>query len=398
MKEINTFQIIFFLIISSAMSSHASYSNAKDIKTILYIGSYTQKPPFSDGWLTGQASQASIRAYQLNHNDGSLALLKEYSADAVGKNCIYMVTTKDNEYLYAVNSLVGDNEQSDITAFKIDKNNNGALTKINSVIGTGGENAVHITLDDSENYIFVAHYSGNGALSVYQRNPSDGSIGNRVFLEKYQVQNNNEPHPHSAYSIKNKYIYVPDLGRNLILNYEMNPSSGQINPNPSQPNGITVTKGPRHMAFHSNGLFAYVLNELSSELNIISIDPNNGKLTIVQDKISTLPPSLSSAGHSAGAIRISANQKYLYVSNRGASNSISAYRILQNGEKLSYFGTYDTLGLVPRDFYVLNDYLIVLNQNSANIVTFKIDYDGSLTKAFGPISAGLPLAVVAIQI
>jgi 6-phosphogluconolactonase len=395
MKHILAFQIIFFLI--NAISS-LSYSKANSMKTILYIGSYTQKPPFSEGWLTGTASPHSIRSYQIDHNDGSLTLLKEYGADVVGKNCIYMATSKNNEYLYVVNSLVGDNEESDITAFKIDKNNNGALTKINTVIGTGGENAVHISLDDSENYLFVAHYSGNGALSVFKRNPIDGSIGSRVFLDKYQVQNNNEPHPHSAYSINNKYIYVPDLGRNLILNYEMNPSTGQIKQNPSQPNGITSAKGPRHMAFHSNGLFAYVVNELSSEVNIISIEPTTGKLNIVQDKISTLPPGVSSAGHSAGAIRISVDQKYLYVSNRGASNSISAYRILQNGSKLSYFGTYDTLGLVPRDFYVLNDYVIVLNQNSASIVTFKIEYDGSLTKSFGPMSSGLPLAVVAIQI
>ena len=402
MKRLREDIILLCFLIVELFSVFTEGNSRKKIqkntgKTIVYVGSYTHKPPFSDSWLVGAASKQSIRSYQLNQNDGSLTLLKEYGADVVGKNCIYMTTTKNGEYLYAVNSHVGNNEQSDISAFRIDKNNNGALTKINTFVGTGGENAVHISLDDSENFIFVAHYSGNGALSVFKRN-QDGSIGNRVFLDKYQNQNNIEPHPHSAYSFREKYVYVPDLGRNLIVNYKMDAQTGKLIPNPNQMNGLPSTKGPRHLAFHSNGLYAYIVNELSSEINIISIDSNTGKLQTIQDKISTLPPGVSSSGQSAGAIRVSPDQKYLYVSNRGKTNSISAYRILLNGSKLSYIGTYNTLGLVPRDFYTLQDYLIVLNQNSASIVTFKKALDGSLSKSFGPMNAELPLAVIAIQI
>ena len=367
-------------------------------KTILYIGSYSERPPFSEGWLVGEASSKSIRSYELNHTDGSLTLLKEYGADVVGKNCIYMTISKNGDYLYAVNSLVGDKEESDITAFKIDKNNKGALTKINSIIGSGGENAVHISLDDSETFVFVAHYSGNGALSVYRRNPEDGSIGSRVFLEKYKNQNNKEPHPHSVYSYRNKYVYVPDLGRDLIVNYELNPQTGNCIPNPNQMNGLEVTKGPRHLAFHSNGLYAYVITELSNEIYILSINSNSGKLESIHDKISSLAPGISTSGQFAGAIRISPDQKFLFVSNRGNTNSIGVFRILVNGSKLNYVGTYDTHGLIPRDFYVLNDYLIVLNQNSATVVTFKIGLGGDLTKSFGPLNVGLPLAVVALRI
>ena len=178
----------------------------------------------------------------------------------------------------------------------------------------------------------------------------------------------------------------------------MDAQTGSMIPNPNQMNGLTSTKGPRHLAFHLNGLYAYIVNELSSEINIISIDADSGKLQTTQDKISTLPPGISSSGQSAGAIRILSDQKYLFVSNRGNNNSISAFMILNSGRELSYVGSYDTLGLVPRDFYIINDYLIVLNQNSASIVTFKIGHDGSLTISFGPINVELPLAVKAIKI
>ena len=371
-------------------------------KTILYVGSYTHKPPYSDGWLKGDPSKQSIRAYQLN-SDSSLTLLKEYGPDYAGKNAIYMTTTKNGDYLYVVNSNVGDGEQSDITAFKINKTNNGELTKINSYIGTGGENAVHISLDQNENFIFVAHYSGNGALSVFRRN-SGGSIGTRVCLEKFQKINDIEPHLHSAYSFKNKYIYIPDLGSDLILNYELNPTTNSCFKNPNQYSGLKSTKGPRHMAFHPNGLYAYILNELSSQIHILSANPVTGKLDIIQDKINTLQPGVTSDGQAAAAIRVSPDdfindyEKFLFVSNRRTTNSISVYRILLNGSALSYVGTYDTHGEEPRDFFVLKDKLVVTNQNTATIVVFNIGIDGSLTKSFGPEKAELPLAVVSIEI
>ena len=407
MLQLNFIYFLSFLIVQvlpifNAKSAHLSGKNIRDGKTILYVGSYTNKPIGSESWLVGNASNQSIRTFQLNI-DGSLTLLREYGADYVGMNSIYMTTTKNFDYLYSVNSDENDGRQSNITAFRIDKTNNGELKKMNSYIGTGGENAVHISLDENENFIFVAHYSGNGTLSVFRRN-RDGSIGARVCLEKYQYLNNSEPHPHSAWSYKNKFIYVPDLGRNLVLNYEIDPISGTCIPNPNQPNGIHPTNGPRHMAFHPNGYYAYIVNELSSEMDIVFIDPSTGKLEIIRDKISTLPSGVSPIGQAAGAIRISPevfivdNQKFIFVSNRGITNSISVFKILMNGNSLSYVGTYDTLGLVPRDFYVLKDTLVVVNQNSASIVTFKIGSDGSLTRAFGPMNIGLPLAVISIQI
>ena len=91
-------------------------------KCILYIGSYTQKPPDCDNWLRGEPDEKSIRSYMFNPNDGSLSLLKEYDTDFAGINCIYMATTKNGNYLYVVNHIINKKE-SDITAFKIDKNN-----------------------------------------------------------------------------------------------------------------------------------------------------------------------------------------------------------------------------------------------------------------------------------
>ncbi|RNA06804.1 3-carboxymuconate cyclase [Brachionus plicatilis] len=348
-----------------------------DAKTIVYVGSYSDRP--EGEWLQGKASNYSIQAYEFIKTDGSLRLLKQYLSDYVGENSIYMTTTKSGDYLYAVNSLIGTNEESNVISFRIDKKNNGELVKINSVQGTGGQNAVHISLDENENFLYIAHYSDGGALSVYKRN-CDGSIGPRVFLDNFNSGN------------------LHNLGQNKILNYESNELTGQCIQNPNQLNGLSTEKGPRHLAFHSNGLYAYIVHEFSNDISILSIDSSSGILSIVVEKISTLPLGVSSDGQSAGAIRVSLDQKFLYASNRGNTNSISAFRILENGRQLSYIGTYDTFGKVPRDFYVLKEHLIVLNQNSANAFTFKINLDGSLTKSFGPMNIGLPLAIIAVEL
>ncbi|CAF1109105.1 unnamed protein product, partial [Brachionus calyciflorus] len=295
------------------------------------------------------------------------------------------------DYLYTVNSLIGQNEESNIASFKIDKKNNGQLVKINSIEGTGGQNAVHISLDINENFIFVAHYSAGGALSIYKRN-NDGSIGQRVFLDTFADGN-----LHSVYSYKNKFVYVPDLGRDKILNYYYNEKTGEFLPNVNQLNGLLTKSGPRHLEFHPNGLYAYIIHEFSNDISILAIDSTSGSLSIVNDRISTLPVGVGIDGQSAGAIRISLDQKYLYVSNRGKTNSISAFGIMDNGRQLDYIGTYDTYGKVPRDFYVLKEHLIVLNQNSANAYTFKINSNGSLSKLFGPLTIGLPLAITPVE-
>ena len=64
--------------------------------------------------MQGNASSQSIRAYELNKLDGSLKLLAQYASNYAGKNSIYMTTTKNGNYLYAVNSLIGQNEESPI--------------------------------------------------------------------------------------------------------------------------------------------------------------------------------------------------------------------------------------------------------------------------------------------
>ncbi|MBC7485655.1 MAG: beta-propeller fold lactonase family protein, partial [Cytophagaceae bacterium] len=130
--------------------------------------------------------------------------------------------------------------------------------------------------------------------------------------------------------------------------------------------------GPRHLTFHANGKFAYVINELSNSIHTLSYDAINGKLTIVSE-ITTLPADFKGTSYCAD-IHIHPNGKYLYGSNRG-DNSIAAYRIDPATGQLFLINIESTEGGYPRNFVISADgkFLYAANQNSNTITHMKIN-------------------------
>lgn len=83
-------------------------------------------------------------------------------------------------------------------------------------------------------------------------------------------------------------------------------------------------------------------------------------------------------GHSA--IKLSADGKFLYASNR-AHNSIAVFKVVADGS-LELIEIVPSQGLNPRDFTLSPDqnYLIVAHQDSPNATVFKRDSaSGKLT-------------------
>jgi 6-phosphogluconolactonase len=73
--------------------------------------------------------------------------------------------------------------------------------------------------------------------------------------------------------------------------------------------------GPRHLTFHPNGQFAYLVNELNSTLISYRDDTENGTFEELQT-VPALPQDFKDE-NLCGDIHISTNGKYLYASNRG---------------------------------------------------------------------------------
>ncbi|MEZ4934028.1 MAG: beta-propeller fold lactonase family protein [Saprospiraceae bacterium] len=87
----------------------------------------------------------------------------------------------------------------------------------------------------------------------------------------------------------------------------------------------------------------------------------------------------------SSAIKIHPSGKYLYAGNRAylsATEDIAMFSINPDDGTLFYLGNMDTKGEVPRDFEIdpTGNFLIVANQETNNLVSFKIDQEtGKLT-------------------
>ena len=91
----------------------------------------------------------------------------------------------------------------------------------------------------------------------------------------------------------NRFALVNDLGTDRIMVYKLKASTAELAPNEPPFYTAAPGSGPRHLAFHPNGKWAYSINELDSTITFLSWNEKTGVLTTV-DNLSTLPPAPTS--------------------------------------------------------------------------------------------------------
>ena len=165
--------------------------------------------------------------------------------------------------------------------------------------------------------------------------------------------------------------------------YRLDPNGHTIAPNDPAAVPVAPGSGPRHLAFHPSGKYVYVTNEITCTVSAFSYDASNGQLQPLQD-ISTLPPDFR-GNRSTAEIMVHPSGNFLYVSNRGDANSIARFRIDPADGRLTMLGTTPTGGKTPRGFGVDpgGNFLLAANQDSDNVVVFRIDPDSGDLAATG---------------
>jgi 6-phosphogluconolactonase len=170
----------------------------------------------------------------------------------------------------------------------------------------------------------------------------------------------------------NRFAYACDLGTDKIMIFRFDGRRGKLIPNGSPWVQIKPGAGPRHLTFHPDGRYAYVINELHATVTAFAHNRAQGNLKEVQT-VSTLPVDFTGEDTSAD-IHVSPDGRFLYCSNRG-HDSIAAFRIDPQNGKLIFIAHESTGGKTPRNFAIdpTGAFLLVANQKSDNIVTFRRD-------------------------
>jgi len=348
------------LVLAFPILAMSSTQETKIGEYVLFVGTYTAK------------ASKGIYAYRFAPASNKLISL---GLVADTPNPSFLAIDRTGRFLYAVNELekYKGEASGSVSAFAINQGN-AKLSQLNEV-SSRGTDPCYVSLDRSGNYVFVANYGGSVAVFPVLK---DGSLGEAVSFVQHagsglDREGQEGPHAHwIGITPENRFVMAADLGIDKVLVYRFIDKNGGISPNSPAFVKLEPGSGPRHLDFHPNAGFVYVLNELQSKINVFSYEPQLGALEPLQS-IATVPKEFSSTNHPA-EIRVHPNGKFLFASNRG-HDSIAVFSIDQKRGTLSLVGYFSSQGKKPRNFEIdpTGSHLFVANQDSGNIVIFGID-------------------------
>lgn len=374
MKSISFYSLLSFLFLLSCTSSKQL---AKDSVTRIYVGTNT-----------GSAEEG-IYSFQFNTETGACTF--EHKTKLL--NPSFLCLSANNKQLYALNKVEGQKEGS-IAAFAIEAKT-GALQFLNRQ-STEGRGACYVGLDASGKYAMAANYS-SGSASIFPLQ-KDGSLSPASSTVQHEGTGPNKerqegPHAHYINHGPDNLILAVDLGIDKVMLYQIDQKTNTLNT--ANPASITLGAGagPRHIDFHSNGKWLYVLNELEGSLTVFERDANNAFKNL--QTISSLPAGFSGYNKSAD-IHVHPSGKFVYGSNRGDHNSIAAFRIDQQTGQLTLVEIEPEAIAWPRNFAISPDgqFLLSANRDTDSITIYKIDKEtGALNYTGQKVDVPKPLCI-----
>jgi len=297
---------------------------------------------------------------------------------------------------YSINRLTGD------------------LTLLNVRPALGAP--AHVSVDQQGRYLFSAEYSGSW-FEVFPILPG-GSLGAAVFQMQtlgnvdtsfrtkpatnappgsfaFSAHEGPNGHPHQMESDpSNQWIVGSDAGQDRIYVWKLTlggtpPLTPAATPFVNTPPG----DGPRHFAFHPNGLWLYSIQEEASTIMFWEFDRATGALS-AQQIIPSVPPGFTGTDFTS-EIRVSADGDFVYGANR-LNDTISVFKVGHDGS-LTQTGHVSTLGDYPRIFAIdpSGRFMAVGNQFADNVTTFSVNPgNGSLKFTGNYTPLGSPSGMV----
>ncbi len=285
-----------------------------------------------------------------------------------------MYTVKSRELIYVLTRRQFD-EHSGVLAVKPQAD--GSLGINSAPQSTHGVVACHLSVVDEDIYA-VNYLSGNVVKLPDGKTVAFSGHGTHPTRQEAS-------HTHCVIpSPDKKYILVTDLGQDRIFVFDraLNKCSEA-----SVPTG----HGARHIVFSPNGQYLYCVNELAATVSVFAWEQDTGTLSLQNTFDSQVPADIL-AGNTAGAIRISANGKHLYISNRG-EETLVVFKT-EDGVHFELVQKVFCQGKHPRDFILTPDerFLICTNTNSNSVTVFAVQ-DGMIGEPTATICLPAPLCV-----
>eukprot|EP00040_Diaphanoeca_grandis_P009733 m.49930 g.49930 ORF g.49930 m.49930 type:complete len:381 (-) comp21162_c1_seq2:154-1296(-) len=342
-------------------------------KRIVVVGSAgdaQRDPNNAHTWLP---AVGSLFTYSLD-DDGGLTHMDGPVTAGVMPMWITQWTVNGNTFVYSADMT---KDEFGIRVWALDTTK-GTLTFVNKAATGGGPCHFTVVSKNEKSYMIAAHYEGGGISAHLLSN--DGSIGDASFSNvhpagKLAHGRQDAPHPHGITSNKD-WIYVPDLGKNLIYQYSLDFDKGTLTE--VSTTSVHESAGPRHIVFGANN-DAYAINELDNTVTKFGVEPNSGVLTVVKH-VSSLPEGWDApkpfefydAPSHAAEILMSSSGDRLFVTNRGHDS------IAMLNTDLELVGTTPSSGSIPwtladggDDLFVVTNQFNHARKDPGNLAVFR---------------------------
>ena len=337
----------------------------------LFIGSYSK------------SVDEGISIYNFNQATGEAVRL----AGVKGvENPSYLAISDDKKSIYAVAENGPENSTVNFIIFCKDP----FVLKLKDSVNTLSGGPCFIEFSPDGRFLVTANYGG-GSISIIGIE-EDGSLSDDVHLITYSgrgldtIRQNQSRTHQITFSPEGKYMFVTDLGTDkiyiYILNEEYSKETGLNRQLINYEAGFNTCdlepgSGPRHMCFHPDGHYAYLINELSGKVSVMSY--YDGKLKLLQEIAAD-----TTGAKASGDIHISKDGRYLYASNRRINDGIAIFSVNKHTGFLTKIG-YQNTANHPRNFIFTPNgkYMLVACKNDNCVQIYKVNKTTGMLKNTG---------------
>ena len=303
-----------------------------------------------------ESKDKKIAVFSLHEPSGELVRIGEVGLSGA-PGCLALDAAGDHVYA-AVRS------SSEFATLKVDRSN-GQLDILGTAPAAGS--AAYVFPDRSGKWLFGAYY-GEGLISVSRIDDQHKVSGDPTTVldigkKAHCVQS--DP--------ANQFVFVPHpMDLNRVDQFAFDAASGLLARNDPEYLEGAPGAGPRHMQFHPNGKWVYLVNEQGKSVSLCDYDAVNGTLTLRQT-LSTVPEDWDQSQGSCADIEISADGRFVYASNRG-HDSIAVFSIDAETGELTSLGQTPT-EKTPRSFNLMpvkaQALVVAAGQGSDTLIVYR---------------------------
>lgn len=234
-----------------------------------------------------------------------------------------------------------------------------------------GFNSAYVAADKTGRWLFSASYS-DGMVSVSR------IVEGVVTGDPVQTIETGKKAHCIMPSADNRFVFVPHVGElNKLEQFRFDTETGKLMSNdpPHMPGG--EGQGPRHMQFHPNGKWAYLVNEQGKSVSLCDYDAEKGTMSLRQT-VPTVPADWDLTQGSCADIHVTADGRFVYASNRG-HDSLAMFAVNASDGTLTSLGQAPT-EKTPRSFCLTpgDAYVISAGEGSASLIVYRRDAESGL--------------------